>query len=286
MAEGEMAIGADPRLRLRVGCTFEFATVAPVAMLMLVRPRPDGHLGLLRETRSSTPELPLRDYVDAFGNICWRFNAPAGQVELRYEAVVEVTPKAEPQIFGAPLTPQADLPDETLVFTLPSRQVESDLLLADAWRLFGETAPTWARVQAVCDWVHEHVSYDVGASGPGVLATAVGTYQRRRGVCRDFALLAIAFCRALNIPARYAFGYLPDIGVEPSDTAMDFHAWFEAHVGGRWHTFDARHNRPRVGRVLVGRGRDAVDAALTTAYGAANLERMSVWADAVAEPTR
>jgi transglutaminase-like putative cysteine protease len=133
--------------------------------------------------------------------------------------------------------------------------------------------------------VHEHITYDVEASGPGVLATAVGTYQRRRGVCRDFALLAIAFCRALNIPARYAFGYLPDIGVEPPDTAMDFHAWFEAYVGGQWHTFDARHNRPRIGRVLVGRGRDAVDAALTTTYGAARLERMTVWADEDDGPT-
>lgn len=277
----EIALPAAAPLRVRVGCEFGYAATAPVAMLMLVRPRLDGRLGMVRESRWLAPEVPLREYVDGFGNRCWRFTAPAGLLTLRYEAVVEVAAAPEPVVPDAPLAAPQDLPDEALVFTLPSRQAESDLLLADAWRLFGATPTTWARVQAVCDWVHANVEYDPVASGPGVLATAVGTYQRRHGVCRDFALLAIALCRALNVPARYAVGYLPDIAVEPPDSPMDFHAWFEAYVGGRWYTFDARHNRPRVGRVLVGRGRDAVDAALSTAYGAALLERMAVWADEV-----
>lgn len=158
-------------------------------------------------------------------------------------------------------------------------------MLADALRLFGHTPATWARVQAICDWVHQNVAYDPEASGPDQLGPAVGTYHRRRGVCRDFALLAVAFCRALNVPARYTFGYLPDVGVPPPETPMDFHAWFEAFVGGRWYAFDARHNTPRSGRVPVGHGRDAVDAALITAYGDARLQRMLVWAEeAPAEP--
>jgi transglutaminase-like putative cysteine protease len=155
--------------------------------------------------------------------------------------------------------------------------VQSDLLIDRAWRLFGETPPTWARVQSVCDWVHTNIEYRLGSSGTAT--TALDILEQRVGVCRDFALAAVALCRALNIPARYTFGYLPDIGVDPPDTPMDFHAWFEAYVGGRWYAFDARHNRPRIGRVVVGRGRDAVDTALSTAYGAVRLERMVVWAD-------
>lgn len=269
-------------MKLRLGCEFHFQCEVAVPLVMLVRVRPDGEHGVVRETTTTQPELRVRAYVDGFGNHCWRLVAPPGQTTVRYDALVEVEPRPDLVVPDAHLLPPEELPDDVLVFTLPSRQVESDLLLSDAWRLFGETPPSWARVQAVCDWVHANVRYDAEASGPLTIGSAVGVYQRRVGVCRDFALLAVAFCRALNIPARYASGYLPDVGVEPSETPMDFHAWFEAFVGGRWHAFDARHNAPRIGRVPVGRGRDAVDAALTTAYGAALLERMTVWAEPLA----
>jgi transglutaminase-like putative cysteine protease len=196
---------------------------------------------------------------------------------VRYDAVVEVPDEPDPVVPDAALVPVEELPDDTLVFTLPSRYVQSDRLLDEAWQLFGGTRLSWARVQAVVDWVHANVRYETGSSTPSV--TALDVFERRVGVCRDFALLSVALCRALNIPARYTFGYLPDIDVEPPDTPMDFHAWFEAYLGGRWYAFDARHNRPRVGRVVVGRGRDAVDTALSTAYGPVRLERMTVWAD-------
>lgn len=266
-------------MRLRVGCELGFESVVPVPMLMLVRVRPDGPHRTVRESTWTAPEMPVREYVDGFGNRCWRLIAPVGPCTVRYDAIVEIDRRPDAVVLEAPLAPPQDLPDDTLVFTLPSRQIESDLLLSDAWQLFGNTPATWARVQAVCDWVHQNVLYTPEASGPDVLASAIGVYQRRTGVCRDFALLAIGFCRALNIPARYTFGYLPDIDVVPPETPMDFHAWFEAYVGGQWYAFDARHNTPRVGRVLVGRGRDAVDTAFTTAYGDARLTAFTVWAD-------
>jgi transglutaminase-like putative cysteine protease len=268
-------------MRLQLGCEFRFESEVAVPLLMLVRVRPDGEYGVVRETTRTEPEARPREYVDGFGNRCWRLVVPPGRLTLRYEALVEVEPRPDAIRPEEPLLPPEELPDAALVFTLPSRQVESDLLLSDAWRLFGDTPRTWARVQAVCDWVHANVRYDAAASGQETLGSAVGTYQRGTGVCRDFALLAVAFCRALNIPARYTFGYLPDVGVEPDETPMDFHAWFEALVGGRWYAFDARHNTPRIGRVPVGRGRDAVDAALTTAYGPARLAGLVVWADEV-----
>jgi transglutaminase-like putative cysteine protease len=179
----------------------------------------------------------------------------------------------------APLLGVENLPDSSIVFTLPSRYVESDLLVPIGWELFGETPHTWARVQAICDWVHTHVEYSAGSSDPS--PTALDIYKRRVGVCRDFALLAIGLCRAVNIPARYAFGYLPDIGIEPPDIPMDFHAWFEAYLGDRWYAFDARHNVARLGRILVGRGRGAVDVAMVTQYGPARLNAMTVWAEEV-----
>ncbi|MFN8632290.1 MAG: transglutaminase family protein [Chloroflexota bacterium] len=251
----------------------------PVPMLMLVRARPDAEHEIRYESQWTEPSLAVRGYGDSFGNPCWRFQLPAGDSAIRYDAVVEVSGDPDLVVSDAPLAPVDDLPDDTLVFTLPSRYIESDLLLDDAWRLFGDTPPTWARVQAVCDWVHANIQYGYGLSGPST--TALDVYKSRQGVCRDFAQLSVALCRALNIPARYTFGYLPDIAVEPPDVPMDFHAWFEAYLGGRWYTFDARHNVPRIGRVKIAHGRDAVDVALSTSYGAANLVSMVVWADEI-----
>jgi transglutaminase-like putative cysteine protease len=266
-------------MRIRVGCEFVWETTAPVPMLMLVRPRADADHITVYESRWSDPQLPIHEYTDLYGNNCWRFVAPTGISAIRYDAVVEIPETPDPVVPHAALHAVEDLPDEAIVFTLPSRYIESDKLLDAAWGLFGNTAPTWERIQAVCDWVHTHIEFVNGASTPAT--TAWDIYQQRTGVCRDFALLAVAFCRALNIPARYTFGYLPDIAIEPPDVPMDFHTWFEAYVGGRWYTFDARHNTPRVGRVVIGRGRDAVDCALSTAYGNARLAKFTVWSDEI-----
>jgi transglutaminase-like putative cysteine protease len=267
-------------MRIRVGCEFSYESEAAVHMLMLVRAKADAEQHTEFESRWTEPRVAVREYVDAYGNLCWRFTAPAGTFRIRYDALVTDSGRPDVVIPDAALTAVEDLPDSTLVFTLPSRYVQSDLLVPMAWQLFGDTPATWARVQAVCDWVHSNIAYAAGSSDPTVTASDI--LQRRVGVCRDFALLAVAFCRALNIPARYTFGYLPDIAVDPPDTPMDFHAWFEAYVGGRWHAFDARHNEPRIGRVVIGRGRDAIDVALTTQYGGSRLQQMTVWADEVA----
>jgi transglutaminase-like putative cysteine protease len=266
-------------MRVRVGCEFTYETQAPVPMVMLVRARPDGEHEIRYESQWTEPNLEVREYRDSFANPCWRLVLPTGRSVVRYDAVVEVTGEPDVVVPDAPLVPVQDLPDDVLVFTLPSRYIESDLLLDDAWQLFGNTPQTWARVQAVCDWVHANVEYGYGLSGP--TTTALDVFKQRQGVCRDFAQLSVALCRALNIPARYTFGYLGDIAVEPPDVPMDFHAWFEAYLGGRWHTFDARHNVPRIGRVKIAHGRDAVDVALSTAYGAATLKSMIVWSDEI-----
>jgi transglutaminase-like putative cysteine protease len=175
------------------------------------------------------------------------------------------------------------LPDDVLIYTLPSRHCQSDHVIADAWQMFGQAPDGWARVQAVCDWVHQHISYGYGNSTS--TTSGYDAYLQRRGVCRDFAHIAVMFCRALNIPARYACGYLPDIAVPYNPIPMDFHAWFEAYVGGAWRTFDARHNTPRIGRVLIAHGRDAVDTALLTSYGSSRLTGFQVWSDEVADGT-
>jgi transglutaminase-like putative cysteine protease len=252
-------------------------------MLFLVRPREQDLHRLLDETRTIEPAIPLHDLVDAFGNHLWRLTAPAGQLRLRYDALAEVPPAPDPNCAHLPATPVEELPDDTLVFTLPSRYCPSDLIADDAVRLFAATPDGGARVQAICDWAHANIIYQIGSTSA---TSGYEAYQQRRGVCRDFAHIGILFCRALNIPARYVCGYLPDIAVPFDPTPMDVHAWFEAYVDGAWRTFDARHNFPRIGRVVVARGRDAVDAALTTSYGISQLIRMEVWADEVAESVR
>lgn len=272
-----LVVPAGEMIRVRVGCEFDFESDAPVPMVMLVRVRPDGEFRVVYESTWVEPEVPLHEYADSFGNYCWRLLAPPGPIRIRYDALVEVTSKPDLVLPDLALTPVEDLPDDVVVFTLPSRLVESDLLLDAAWQLFGNTPPTWARVQAVCDWVHANIAYVPGSSGPAT--TAVHVFHARVGVCRDIALLSVALCRALNIPAQYTFGYMPDIAVEPPDVAMDVHAWFKAFIGGRWFTFDARHNVPRIGRIVIGQGRDAVDVALTTSYGPQRLTQMTVWSN-------
>jgi transglutaminase-like putative cysteine protease len=230
------------------------------------------------------PSVDVHTYHDLYGNACTRLTIPVGQSSIQYDAIVDISDQPDDVAPEALQAPVDALPDSTLHFTLPSRYCLSDELVDDAWQLFGGTEPGWRRVQAVCDWVNENIGFAYGSSS--TRTTAVDVFNGRAGVCRDFAHLAVAFCRALNIPARYVFGYLPDIPVPPNQTPMDFCAWIEVFLGGRWYTFDPRNNVPRVGHIVIGRGRDALDVAMVTSYGAAILEDMTVWADEVTTATR
>lgn len=265
-------------LRVRVGCDFVYDSEYPTPMMLIVRPKEwHGHR-LLAETRQVEPNIPLREYVDSFGNHVWRLEAPAGSLRIRYDALFEAPPTPDPLLPDLPKTAIEALPDEALVYTLPSRHCQSDLFITDAWRMFGDVTGGWQQVQAVCDWIHGNIAYGKGSTSE---TSSYDVYQARQGVCRDFAHLGVTLCRALNYPARYVCGYLPDINVPIDPVPMDFHAWFEVFMEGSWHTFDARHNRQRYGRVLIASGRDAVDVAFTTIYGGSKLAKMEVWADQV-----
>jgi transglutaminase-like putative cysteine protease len=205
--------------------------------------------------------------------------APAGRISISSDAVINDRGIPEPVVPDAPQINVETLPEETLVYLLGSRYCDTENLSAAAWSLFGSTPPGWKRVQAVCDLVHQHLTF--GYQFARATKTASEAYNERKGVCRDFAHLAISFCRCLNIPARYCTGYLGDIGVPPADAPMDFSGWFEAYVGGSWYTFDARHNVPRIGRVLIARGRDAADVAISMTFGPTELTGFRVWTDEI-----
>ncbi len=264
---------------IRVGCTFSYEAAGPTPTVLLVQPHPQGDHKIVYEDWQSSAALPLHNYHDIYGNLCQRVLLPAGEYSISYDAQVEVSDSWDDVDLDAPQLLVQDLPDDVLLYTLPSRFCLSDQLSDTAWQLFGSTKPGWERVEAICDWVHNSIRFQYGSSH--AQTTAVDIYQQRVGVCRDFTHLAVTFCRALNIPTRYVFGYLPDIGVPPPDDPMDFCAWMEVYLGGRWWTFDPRNNQPRVGRVLIGRGRDALDVAMVTTYGLATLKQMTVWADEV-----
>jgi transglutaminase-like putative cysteine protease len=270
-------------MRVHVGCTFVHESQYPTPMLLAIRPPQDYHHHLVEETWRIDPPVSLHEYTDGFGNLIWRLLAPVGSLSITYDAVADVPPTADPMLPDLPKTPVENLPDDVLVYTLPSRHCPSDLFINDAWQLFGHIEGGWAQVQAICDWLHSNVTYGVGSNSN---TSGWDAYQQRRGVCRDFAHLGVSFCRALNFPARYVCGYLPDINVPFDPTPMDFHAWFEVYLAGEWRTFDARHNRPRTGRVLIATGRDAVDVALSTVYGNAPLSSINVRAKQVDEGVR
>jgi transglutaminase-like putative cysteine protease len=236
---------------------------------------------VIREEWTTQPGATYHDYADLFGNVCRRIVLPAGDVSLRYDAVVSTPPQVDAVDWDAEQHRVQDLPDEVLVYTLPSRYCLSDVLAGRALQLFGTAPLGRGCVQAICDWVHEHITFDMSASTP--FTTALDVFESGRGVCRDYAHLAITFCRAMNIPARYVFGYLPDIDVPPPYPPMDFCAWFEAYLGGKWWTFDPRNNEARKGRIPIALGRDALDVAMVTTYGASTLNSMQVWADEVAD---
>jgi transglutaminase-like putative cysteine protease len=266
-------------LRERVGCEFTFEGEWETPMILIVRAQPEYHHRVVDEYRVLEPDVPVEEYTDMFGNLVWRLIAPAGTLRVRYDALVDVPAAPDPVLPDLLKARVEEIPGPLLTYTLPSRYCQSDLFIGDAWDLFGHVQGGWAQVQAICDWIHENITYKKSSS---VSTTTVREiYEQRAGVCRDFAHLGVTLCRALNIPARYVCGYLPEIGVEPDPTPMDFHAWFEAWIDGAWRTFDARHNIPRIGRVLIATGRDAVDTAFNTSYGSTRLAKMKVWADQV-----
>lgn len=265
---------------IRIGYEIAFDVPAPAPMVLVLDTRPEWdskrkRLGKLRVE----PEVPVEHYVDSFGNRCSRLIAPKGRITFWDDAVVEDSGEPDEQAPDAIQHRIEDLPSDVLTFLLASRYCEVDQLSDIAWSLFGQTPEGWGRVKTICDWVHNHVEFGYQYARP--TKTAWDVFKEKQGVCRDFTHLALTFCRCMNIPARYATGYLGDIGVPLSPNPMDFSGWFEVYLGGRWYTFDARHNVPRIGRIVMARGRDAVDVALTTSFGSAPLVKFVVWTDEV-----
>jgi transglutaminase-like putative cysteine protease len=270
------------RIRLGFDIQFNVPVAAPIVALLNVHPSRAGDL-LEPDRLRIEPHVEQELYTDSFGNLCSRFVAPAGWIRLWNSTLIQDSGDVDPHDCAAREIPVAHLPPETLQFLLSSRYCEVDLLSNTAAQLFGAMAPGWQRVQAICDWVHQNVTFGYEFANP--TKTALDVYRDRTGVCRDFQHLAIAFCRSLNIPARYATGYLGDICVPPTDAPMDFSAWFEVYLEDRWWAFDARNNEPRVGRVLMATGRDATDVAITTSFGETRLVLFKVVTDEVTART-
>src|SRR5450631_2566744 len=244
-----------------------------MTLMLSIDPARDGDL-LSEHSIQFSPNIPSRDYFDMFGNTCTRIVAPAGLIEMRNDFLIADSGLADDVAPNAQQLEVGELPDDVLVYLLGSRYCDTQKLSKLAWSLFGAVPPGWHRVQAICDYSHERLSFGYRhARGD---RTASEGHQERVGVCRDFAHLAITLCRCMNIPARYCTGYLGDIGVPVDPAPMDFSAWFEVYLGGRWFTLDARHNHPRIGRIVMARGRDAADVAITTSFGAAQLASFAV----------
>jgi transglutaminase-like putative cysteine protease len=263
--------------QVRVGCEFRYTAEVETAAVFQVQASGAAPVTVLRHRWETLPHADRHGYTDLYGNDCQRLCLPVGDTTLRYDAVVTVPDATEVVDLDAAEVPAAQLPDDVLVYTLPSRYCLPDVLGDEAWRLFGGEKPGYRRVQAINDHVHGHLQFGYGSSTP--TTTAAEAYAAGSGVCRDFAHVAISFCRALSIPARYVFGYLPEMDVPPDPAPMDFAAWTEVYLDGQWWTFDPRNNAPRKGRVLIGRGRDAVDVAMVTTYGGPVLQSMQVWAE-------
>lgn len=265
---------------IHIGYEVVCACPVPTPMVLMLRTHPERHRDLLASEKLNFDSLePVHHYLDIFGNVCSRIIAPTGRCVLRGDSVVRDHGAPDPVDCAAEEIPVARLPDDVLLYLMGSRYCETDELSSLAWNLFGHAARGWGRVQAICDFVHQHIRFDYQVARS--TRTASDGYNERQGVCRDFAHLAIALCRSVNIPARYCTGYLGDIGVPPVPDPMDFSAWFEAYLGGKWHVFDARHNCPRIGRVLMARGRDAADVSLITSFGPHQLVSFNVWTDEV-----
>lgn len=266
---------------IQAGFEIAFQSPQPAPMLLMLYLHPSREPTTRQPDRLVvTPRLPITEYYDLYGNRCGRLVAPAGRIVFRNQVLVEDCGLPDLQAPQAMQAQVQDLPSDVLLYLLASRYCEVDSELKDlAWSLFGKSQPGWPRVQAICDFVHNHIRFDYTQAR--ATRTALEAYRERVGVCRDFMHLAVTFCRNCNIPARYCTGYLGDIGVPRNAAPMDFSAWFEVFLGGQWYAFDARNNKPRIGRVLMARGRDAADVALTTTFGENKLESFRVWTDDV-----
>ena len=269
-------------MKIRIGYDMVYACPQPVPMILMLNTHYSRASDVVVPDHVRTdPAVPLTAYRDGFGNWCSRMVAPAGDTRIFAEGIVRDTGLPDEVVPTAQQHAIEDLPEETLVYLLGSRYCETDRLLSDAWRLFGHMQPGWALVQAICAFVHQHIRF--GYQFARRTKSAWEAYNEGAGVCRDYAHLALTFCRCMNIPARYCTGYLPDIDVPPVPDPMDFAGWFEAFLGGRWYTFDARNFVPRVGRVLIARGRDASDVAIATTFGQNVLKSFVVHAEEIPE---
>jgi transglutaminase-like putative cysteine protease len=265
---------------IRIGYELLYQLPQPTPMILNLNVHYSRAADLvLADNIVTDPPVNTAMYRDGTGNWCTRLVAPQGSFRICADGLIKDNGLAEPAFPNAFEHTVESLPDETLVYLLASRYCETEHLTPVAWSLFGTMMPGWSRVQAICDFVHEHIAFDYLAARP--TKTAWEVYQERRGVCRDYAHLAIALCRCLNIPARYCTGYLGDIGVPPVNAPMDFAGWFEAYLGGQWHVFDPRNNQRRIGRILIARGRDAVDVAMTMTFGPNLLQGFKVWTEEV-----
>jgi transglutaminase-like putative cysteine protease len=269
-------------MRIRVGYEFIYSLPQSTPMILAVSIHYSRASDVVIPDHPATePSVEISGYRDGFGNWCSRIVAPAGRIRIKGTGTVRDTGLPDVALFSAQQHAVEDLPDDTLVFLLGSRYCETDLLSEVAWRLFGQSQRGWPLVQAICDYVNHHITFDYQRAR--ATRTAWETYNERSGVCRDFAHLAIALCRCMNIPARYCTGYLGDIGVPPPYGVPDFAAWIEVYIGGGWCIFDPRNNAPRIGRVLIARGRDAADVAIVTTFGPSTLESFKVWTDEITE---
>jgi transglutaminase-like putative cysteine protease len=253
-----------------------YEATVPTAALFVLKPRIDGQVLVIQEKLSFGIGLPSQEFQDSHGNMTYRCLLMPGRNEIRHDALVAVSSLPDSRDVRGQMLTVGQLPSELLRYTLPSRYCDSDKLLNFAWNLFGSVPHGLPRVQAICDWIHNNIEYRFASGRADLSATEV--IERRYGVCRDFAHAAIALCRAFNLPARYVTGHLPDIGYVDPGTPMDFHAYCEVYLGQEWFTFDPRYNVPRIGRVKVAHGLDAVDGAFGTIYGEAPLTYFEVWA--------
>ena len=267
-------------IRIRVGYELIYDFPQPTPMIMVL----GTHFSRASDVEvpdflTTSPSVTIRPYRDAFGNWCSRIVAPAGRIRLAGDGILRDSGLPDVVAPSAPQHSVEELPSDTIVFLLGSRYCETDRLSDAAWQLFANVPRGWGLVQAICDYVHRHITFGYHYARP--TKTAWEAFNEGTGVCRDYAHLAIAFCRCMNIPARYCAGYLGDIGVPPVDAPMDFAGWFEAYIGGRWYTFDARNNTPRIGRILIGHGRDAADVPIAHTFGSNTLVSFKVWTDQV-----
>lgn len=262
-------------MKIRAGydIIFESPQATPTIFQLSVHPSRQADLLTPHQIRFE-PQIAAHDYTDSFDNICTRVVAPPGKIRIQCDFVIHDSGLPDAVAMDAAQTAVEDLPDDTLIYLVASRYCDTDQLVDIAWSLFGTSPPGWGRVQAICDYVHQRIKFGYQYARP--TRSASDGHAERLGVCRDFAHLAITLTRCMNIPARYCTGYLGDIGVPVDPNPMDFSAWFEAYLGGRWHTFDARHNAPRIGRILIARGRDAADVAISTSFGRNLLRQFNV----------